>query len=169
MMKFESVQSELEYISRQDDGICYPHKVVEFAKNENTHLYSRFTWDDNKAAYEYRLEQARRIIRLQLTVIETKNNSGDIKFVIRKYHSLKDDRANNIGYRLITDVMEQDELRNNLLSDALGEFKRLEEKYKQLKELNGIFQSLHTIELEFQKKRNKVKHEEATRISSVNY
>ena len=57
-------KQELEQIRKANDGELRPADVVEFARNPDTALHSRFTWDDDKAAAEYRLWQARELIRV---------------------------------------------------------------------------------------------------------
>lgn len=41
-----------------------PNKVVEIAKDPESPLHGHFCWDDNEAAHQYRLEQARSLIRV---------------------------------------------------------------------------------------------------------
>jgi hypothetical protein len=47
---------------KKDAGKLTPEVVVEFARDENSTLHKLFTWDDSKAAEQYRLQQARNII-----------------------------------------------------------------------------------------------------------
>jgi len=44
-------------------GILRPADVVEAALNPKSPLHGCFEWDDDKAAKQYRLEQARKLIR----------------------------------------------------------------------------------------------------------
>ena len=50
-------------------GQVTPREVVEVARNDTTELHKCFEWDNTKAAEEYRVEQARGIMR-SLVVIE---------------------------------------------------------------------------------------------------
>lgn len=135
-----SVQSELESLRNQNGGILKPDVVVEFAKDPSTALHSRFTWDDNKAAYEYRLWQAREIIRVEVTVIESTNEP------IRAYVSLQEDRVRpGGGYRSMVDVMTDDQRRESLISQALSELNRVREKYKTLKELAPVYAAMDAV------------------------
>lgn len=43
-------------------GPLTPSRVVEAAEDPESPLHSKFTWEDEKAAHEYRLIQARRLI-----------------------------------------------------------------------------------------------------------
>lgn len=63
------VKAELARLSAKHGGLR-PSKVVEAARPETSPLHSEFEWDDSKAGREYRLEQARRLIRVAVTVVE---------------------------------------------------------------------------------------------------
>jgi hypothetical protein len=60
----EQILKELEHIRKQGKGILYPDAVVEFATNEETALHPKFEWDNNIAGHEYRLWQARHLIKI---------------------------------------------------------------------------------------------------------
>jgi len=61
------VAVELERI-RERDGVIRASVVVEEAKPEESPIHDRFTWDDEKAANEYRLIEARQLIRSVVVV-----------------------------------------------------------------------------------------------------
>ena len=149
-MKLRSIKEELRYISKLNGGICSPYAVVKYAKNPKTLLHSKFTWDDDKAAFEYRLWQARRIISLELMVIENEKLKEPIS--IRMYHSLPEDRCKNGGYRLVTDIMQDESLRNQLVEYALRELVVFQNKYKSLKELDVVFKAIDKVSNRLSKK-----------------
>jgi len=125
---------ELERIRASHNGILYACDVVEYAIQPETELHSCFTWDDEKAASEYRLEEARRIIRIVVTVIDQD------KEAIRAYVSLRADRGlEEGGYRTLVDVLGNEEMRARLLIEALDDLKTWENKYRALEELSAIF------------------------------
>lgn len=152
--------AELEQIRTRSGGFLNPEDVVVFAKNPKTALHSWFTWDDTEAAAQYRLWQARQVIRVCVTVHE------DVKGPpIRTYVSLYDDRGEN-GYRLLTDVMSDDELRAKLLAQALSELRNWQQKYSQLKELAPIFASAETVKRRYNGSETcKAKHKHAVKIA----
>lgn len=139
--KKDAIRRELESIRKRRKGLLRPADVVEFAKNPKTALHGCFTWDDTKAAMEYRLWQAREIIRVQLTVIEGQRRS------IRAYVSLQEDRKRpGGGYDTIVRVMSTEDRREALLREALQELNRLRAKYRQLKELAPVFDAMSNVE-----------------------
>jgi len=69
MPRNSAIQQELESIRRSAGGLLRPEDVVEFARSPETALHEEFTWDDSEAAHQYRLWQARQVIRVNVTVI----------------------------------------------------------------------------------------------------
>src|SRR5947207_42729 len=99
-------RQELELIRSKNKGLLRPHDVVKFARDPKTDLHSHFTWDDSKAAAEYRLEQARRIIRVAV-VIEPNTSK-----LTRAYVSLTGERDREGGYRAIAEILDNKTLTN---------------------------------------------------------
>ena len=78
--------------------------MVEYARDPKTALHSRFEWDDSKAGHDWRLYQARQIIRLSVLVLD------NVRDPVRAWVSMKDDRVKaGGGYRSIGDVMSDEE------------------------------------------------------------
>lgn len=141
-MKFNSVKEELLHLAEISGGRLNPKDVVDYAADPETHLHSRFTWDDTKAAEEYRLWQARRVISLEFEVIQLPDKSQETRLFV----SLVEDRKPDGGYRLVTEVLSDAELRQKLIEEALAEFRRVRIKYSTIKELAGIFAAIDEVE-----------------------
>ena len=62
--------SVVDELTRLHDkyGNLTPHVVVDEARDEESPIHDRFEWDDTKAGEEFRLGQARKLIRVVLTV-----------------------------------------------------------------------------------------------------
>jgi hypothetical protein len=147
----KTVKDELLYIKKKNHGLLVPEKVLDFARNPNTALHSRFEWDDAKASHEYRLWQARKVIRLEIVVLTPSEGViQQVDFTVRPtraYVSLRQDRVNG-GYRGIEDVMKNETLRKQCLKDALKELKHFKEKYSFLKELAKVFEIIDELDEE---------------------
>lgn len=149
-LEFTSAHQELDYIRKRDGGIISPSAVVEFARQPSTHLHNRFDWNNSTAAEKYRLWQARQIISLELTVIEIPKQKG--KKVIdlhvkplpetRAFISLSTERGTEGGYMSIEDILENPNLRVQLLEDAKHELATFRKKYAVLNELAKVFQAI---------------------------
>jgi hypothetical protein len=135
-----AVLFELERIAAVNGGILKAEQVVESGRDPDSPLHDYFEWSDTKAAQEYRLCQARLLIRCVVVMEPITEKS------IRAFVSLSPDRENaGGGYRQITVVLKSKARRDQMLADALGELLRLEEKYKSLTELAGVFSAVHKV------------------------
>jgi hypothetical protein len=140
----ERVREELEQLRINNGGeFVAPAVVVDYAKrNKRSALHKEFEWNNTKAAQKFRLDQARHLIRLYVNVIETEN--GDIP--ARMYVSLEGDRrSSGGGYRTLTSVMTNEELRGQLLQQALDELQRVRRKYQTLQELAPVFAAMDRV------------------------
>ena len=125
----------LRQLAAANNGLLTPEKVVAYAKPASSPLHSRFTWDNTKAAREYRLWEARQLISVSLTLIR----SGDEDTPIRAFVNLTTDRRKGGGYRELSVVMADKSMREQLLADALLELQVFQIKYQQLSELAQVF------------------------------
>lgn len=136
-----TVKQELEKIRKAHKGILRPGDVVAFAKNPKTALHERFEWNQDAAAHQYRLEQARHIIRFTVRVIQQDNKP----FKVRAYHSLPSDRGEGDSYRDVVTVMSDSEMRAELLDLAMREAQQWADRYAHLKELAGIVAAIKRV------------------------
>lgn len=136
------IAEELARLGSKGDGILYPEDVVRAAKSTKSPLHNHFDWNDGVAAEKWRLEQARRLIRVYVTVID-----ADGPKEIRGYVSLSPDRMGKGGYRTMVDVLKNIRMRGQLLDDAIDDLQRLRTKYRALKELADVFAAISEIEL----------------------
>lgn len=139
-------QAELDLL-RDASGLLSPAAVVDFARNPNTALHARFTWDDGAAAEQWRLHEARNVIRVYVYVPEGSSEP------IRAYVSLRNDRNADGGYRQIRDVLSDAELSEQLLEEALADLRVFRRKYQQLKALKSLFDEIAELEANHKAKR----------------
>lgn len=126
---------ELRRIAEAGGGILKPELVVEAAMPEDSILHDRFEWDDGVAGHQHRLWQARQLISVMVEKVKQTEE--------RVYVSLKSDRAlPGGGYRLMVDVMSDEELRQQLLQEALDDAELFRKKYARLQELAGVFAAI---------------------------
>ena len=131
----DQLHQELEVIRVDHDGVIRASDVLDWARqNPDSALHQQFEWADTVAAEKFRLSQARSIIRLVVTVPHREAVRS------RAYVSLPQDRMNTGGgYRAIRDVMSNEELRAQLLQQALNELASFRRKYADLSELSILF------------------------------
>ena len=140
----ELIRAELEQICQSHGGVLRPEDVVAFARNKRTALHLEFEWDDAKASAEHRLWQARTVIRVAVTVLPSPHADQE---PVRAYVSVVSDRVRpGGGYRPLADVMTNDQMRAELVTEALGEVKRWRRKYERIRELVPIFRAIDKVE-----------------------
>lgn len=138
--KTKEIQQELKRIvSQNKNRKLLPAKVEEEARDPNSPLHDSFEWDDSKAGYQYRLWQARHLIASVEMVADNRFESAPV------YVSLKMDRKAG-GYRPISDVLSNAELRKELLATAFGELRAMEFRYQRLSELTNVFKAARKAE-----------------------
>lgn len=133
MAKAEEIQQELQQIADDHGGLCTAPHVVEFAKDPETALHDRFEWDDERAGYQWRLAQARQIIRCYVQPMPAADAAPTRVFV-----SLRDDRHAGVGYRRLEDVMADPEMRGRMLNEARADMRRFVARYKHLEQLASV-------------------------------
>lgn len=133
-MKSDVIREELAKIAQTNGGVLRPQDVVAAAKGRKHPLHECFEWSDDKAAMEYRLWQARQLIRVTVHVLPGQ------EIDVRTYVSMMEDRtADGGGYRLLVDVLSDTAMREKLLEEALAELGVFQRKYQQISELAGVF------------------------------
>lgn len=136
------VELEKEY------GICHPGLLVNDARSEESPLHPMFEWDDSIAAENYRIDQARGVlqaIRVQLTPGETPVPA----FVHVKIN-------NEPGYAGIVRAMSDEEMKAQVLADALRQLASLQLRYDTLSELQPVWEALKAVKGRRRRSRNPV-------------
>lgn len=129
-----AVVAELARIAAENDGLLRPSDVVDAARDKRSVLHGSFTWDDTEAAEQYRLWQARQLIRCSV-VVEPRTET-----TVRAFVSLTQDRSEDGGgYRETVRVMARTDTRAALLADALAELDVFQRKYAALTEMAEVF------------------------------
>lgn len=117
---------------RNEDGVIMPEAVVNAARSESSPLHVHFEWDDSEAAEQYRLWQARSLLRVMVTVLPGTREP------VRAFVSL----SNEEGYRLTANVMVHAEHRSQMLEDALKDMKVFQRKYEHLAEVADVIAAM---------------------------
>ena len=127
-----TIKSELLSIQHATtDNILHVSDVVEWAReNPGSLLHRSLEWNDEKAANEYRFDQARRLIAIHVVA------DDGAPLVV----SLTIDRKAGGGYRDLNDVGARPDLRQIMLNDALAELERVRTKYERVRELAAVWE-----------------------------
>lgn len=133
------ITQELLRIQARNDGLLRAVDVVEEARHPASPLHDHFQWDDTVAGHQWRLQQARQLIRVTVEYLPY----SEPHYEVRAFVSLTADRVREDGgYRAMVSVLAAPAQRKQLLAEALDELNRLKVKYFQLTELDGVFRAI---------------------------
>jgi hypothetical protein len=97
------IAEKLAQIAKRNGGRLTPDLVVSEARDPDSVLHNLFEWDDEEAAHQHRLFQARQIITSVRVVITTENRKISTVYYVRDPEA----ESNEQGYVSI------DKLKNN--------------------------------------------------------
>lgn len=129
----QSAGDELERIRTRHNGRLEPEWVVHEAKLARNPLHDLFEWDDNVAAQNYRVDQARGIIRSIDVVVEEVEQPK----AVRAFVSVVRDRDRS--YTSVSHAMSDPVLRKQVLADAWAALEAWRKRYAELDELAAVF------------------------------
>jgi len=114
------------------EGNLTPALVVDAAKRKDSPLHHYFTWDNSKAAQNYRLLEAAILIR----TVRMKISTGDVTH--RASAFLLPVRGEG-NYRPITEVISNKELADAMLDIARSELTAFKNKFGKLERLAALW------------------------------
>lgn len=119
-------------------GSVTPTVVVEDARNPASPLHDNFDWDDSTAAGSWREHTARRLLGALVVV---KVNEKQVAGTVRAFVSVRE--GNRPGtYQPIVAVMEDAELRKQLMNRARQELVQWRSRYSDLQEFSKVFKAV---------------------------
>ena len=110
--------------------------VIEDAKNKKSVLHGAFEWNDSKAAHEWRLHSARHLMRAVVT--KELDSSGEIRYQ-PAFVFVKTEEGPR--YESLAKVLDDDELRLQVINRALKEFEQCQKRYEEYEEFLSVFES----------------------------
>lgn len=142
--KADVVGRELERLEQA--GAVTAQRVVKAAKSRNNPMRSLFEWDDSKASEQYRLEQARHLIRSVEVVIEYEKSKAAPPmraYVAFDAHEAPVDADNR--YVATHVVMSNASARERWLRQAMRELTSWRNRYQQFAEFAAIFSEIDKV------------------------
>jgi hypothetical protein len=136
------VGERLERLRIDLDGELSPEAVVADARHPASPLHPLFEWDEIEAAHQYRLVQARALIRA--VVVRYRAAPGDRARCIVAFVNLKD--GDRQYYTATAVALSDPERRAIVLRQAWEDFQALRKRYADLAEFSSFFAALDEIE-----------------------
>lgn len=130
----DAVGHRLEELREKFKGELTPADVVADARSHNSPLNSFFEWNDGKAADQYRLQQARSLIRAVVAVVVS---AGAPAQRVQAFVHIPE--AGTPHYRATDHAMSQERTRDMVLMQAFKEFRAWQKRYEHLAELADLF------------------------------
>jgi len=113
-------------------GTLVPEKIVNYAEDDKTELHKCFTWDDEKAANLYRLDEARSVVQGIITVDEAPDREA-VEY--RAFESVIID--NQRQYMPTKTILNDEDMKKQVLGEikeSIGELSRKAKLYRNLAE-----------------------------------
>lgn len=140
------VGQHLELLRQQCKGELTPKDVVDDARNPNSPLHSFFEWSDSEAAEQWRLQQARGLIRSVVAIYVQEDKPATR---VRAYVHVPEPSAPH--YRDSGQAMSMKKTRDLVLQRAWRELQAWRKRYADLKQLSELFVCIDEQERRFHK------------------
>lgn len=139
-VRVEGVLEELERI-KERDGDLKPQAVVDSARSPESPLHKLFDQDDSTAANSWRVHQARQIINdVEYEIVQ---GPGKPLTYMPYYVSVVSEAGR--GYLPTPEVMSQEELREQAISDALNVLMGWQKRHASFVEFQPIFDAIDRV------------------------
>ncbi len=137
----QDIGERLQYLKRRNRELK-PEHVLEDAEKQSSPLHDCFEWNDGKAAHEYRIWQARRIINSIQVVIERGPHQKPKSFKV--FMSIPPEiTEEGISQRYYVDLRDATaEEREILREECLRELKAIRRKYAEFQEFLAIWDAI---------------------------
>lgn len=112
--------------------------VLEAAKDRKSPLHKFFEWDDKKAAYLWRKDQARKIIRAIVIDVDGAE--------VPAYHHVYLEESEDSRYVDQRQARESEELWKQVVSGALKEARAWKARYQTYRQLEPVFTAIDDVE-----------------------
>jgi hypothetical protein len=129
-----AVGAHLELLRQQCKGELTPRDVLDDARNPNSPLHSFFEWSDTEAAEQYRLSQARGLIK---AVVALYSMPSEPPKKMKMFVHIPEKGAPH--YRETSHAMSQAKTREMVLMRAWNEFMQWKKRYQDLAEFAKLF------------------------------
>lgn len=124
----------------RENGQLTPKLVLENSRPEGATLHKCFEWNDSVAAEKYRLKQAHGMIsNIMCVPIKIAEPEEKPRPIIRAWHNVSGQKCDGI-YRPIEIVCNSEEMKKQVLKNAMQDLRDFERKYAALTELSEFFQ-----------------------------
>lgn len=137
------VGTHIEMLREKFKGELTPQDILDDARNDNSPLHSFFEWDDNAAAEQYRLSQARGLIRSVVAIYVQEDRPA-----VRTRAYVHIPQGETSHYREASHAMSQKSTREAVLKRALEELIGWQKRYHSLHEFADLCGEIDQLKLQ---------------------
>ncbi len=137
------VGDHLEMLRKKFKGEITPEDILSDAQHDNSPLHAYFEWSDSEAARQYRLQQARGLIRAVVAVYTQPD-----KPAVRARAYVHINEPSTPHYRETTHAMALTKTRQMVLNSAWGELQAWRRKYADLQEFASMIRVIDALAIE---------------------
>lgn len=144
----EVISEELSRIAIENAGKLTPDEVVKQAASKDSVLHDMFEWDDAKAGHNYRIEQARTLIRSVKVVVTTSTTQIATVAYVRDPSAKPDEQGYVSTVSLIgqTDLSRETLLREfSMAAAALKRARNLAKVFEMTDEVEAVVEKVETL------------------------
>ena len=142
----EIVGAHIEMLREKMRGELTPEDILADAKHDNSPLHSFFEWSDSAAAQQYRLQQARGLIR-SVVAVYVQPDRPAIRTRAYVHVARPGDEPH---YREASHAMSQKSTRDDVLKRALGELIGWQRRYSELLEFAEFCDTIDQLRLKLE-------------------
>lgn len=144
----KAAHEAIEAIRKRNGGEASAEAVVNAAKAKRNPLHPEFVWEDSEAANEYRLTQARELVRHLVVIreeIATDRPQRVYEVIKQPADPEKGKQRAKYAYRSVDDIMADPDMRAELLGRALRELISIRNRYRDLQELAVVLRAIDEV------------------------
>lgn len=134
------IGEELERLRNTSGGLLQPRAVVKAAASPSSPLHRYFQWDDTVAARKFRNIQAQQLI--SHVRIEMDAEEAGEALTVAAFVSIGENKPGGRYFVASPDAMLDDEMRAQVLAEALRALRSFQRRYRELGELAEVFQAI---------------------------
>jgi hypothetical protein len=128
-------------VKLEEEGALTPENLVEVSRSEDAVLHNEFTWDDAKAAEEFRKVEARDLIR---SIIVIPDEESIVQEPVRAFFKISDRSEHT--YENVFTILTQEEKQEKLRAQAYSELKAYSQKYTTILQVTGADELIYEAE-----------------------
>jgi len=143
----EKIGREIGRITKKH-GCAKPEIVVDEASSPSNPLHTYFTWDDSEAAHQWRITEARQIIR-SVRIVRSDMPAQE-QPVVRAFMNVNasdmEQAFTGRGYIPMTRVLKSEDYKKQILNVAMSELREWQDRYADYKTyFDGVFSAIDEV------------------------